>query len=106
MLKVRVILVCTLLLLAAVPTFALPLCAECNEWNTCDYIPGAIERCYSSGGACWTTPDRCSPPRSAPVLADWRVESIEINRDSITASATPQAEPKAEVRTLEVAEQK
>jgi hypothetical protein len=94
--KVRLILVCTLLLLAAVPTFALPLCQECDYWfNSCETIPGAIERCrYDwSTGTCYTTFERCSPPRTATVAAEWKVASIEMQRpslDSITITAPAQ----------------
>ena len=90
--KLRVILVCTLLVLAAVPSFALPLCQECNLQNRCETLPGAIEKCYDSGGGlyCSTTPDLCSPPLQTTVLTDWTVASIEIQRpslDSITVTA-------------------
>jgi hypothetical protein len=90
--KVRAILVCTLLLLAAVPSFARPLCAECNNWNMCESIPGSIEACYSTGSACWTEPDPCSPPRESTVLADWQVASIDVSRSSEIA-VTDSAEP-------------
>lgn len=93
--KVRVFLVCTLLLLAAVPSFALPLCQECDYWtNTCETIPGSFERCrYDwTTGECYTTFERCSIPRAAEttVLTDWTVASIEIHRpslDSVTVTA-------------------
>lgn len=102
--KFRVTLLCTLLLLAAVPSFALPLCQECNyETNLCETIPGAFERCkydYATG-FCYTTPERCSIPRAATVLTEWSVASIEIERPALdagtvaapAAAATPQAEP-------------
>lgn len=93
--KLRVIAVCTLLLLAAVPSFALPLCADCTEWNTCESIPGSsFERCrYDSSGSCYTTFERCSIPFQGTVLAEWTVASIEISRpsqDSVTVT-TPAA---------------
>lgn len=109
--KVRVILVCTLLLLAAYPLFALPVCQECDFWsNTCQTIPGAIETCkYDSAGNCYTTFDRCSVPRSeTTVLTDWKVASIEIHRpslDSITVTAPAQVAAAA-VETPEPAQQK
>lgn len=85
MMRVRVILVCTLLLLAAFPTFALPLCEDCNyEWNYCDAIPGSFERCsYDANGLCYTYPGRCSVPWGNSVAADWTVASIEISRPSL-----------------------
>ncbi len=81
--RLRVILVCTLLLLAASPSFALPVCAECIvETNTCDELPGSIERCKFNltTGLCFTTPQLCSPPRGqSTVLTDWKVASVEIS---------------------------
>ena len=102
--KVRVILVCTLLLLAAVPSFALPLCAECTEWNTCDPIPGSFERCkFDLNGFCFTTPQLCTPPRSATVLTEWQGTSVEISRPSqdsatVTASADVAEVPAAKTQ--------
>jgi hypothetical protein len=92
MMKLRVILVCTLLLLAAFPSFALPLCAECNAWNECDPVPGSYERCrYDVYGNCYTDYGRCSIPYAeTTVLADWKIVSIEISRpalDSVTVTA-------------------
>lgn len=92
--KLRVMLACTLLLLAAVPTFALPLCAHCNEWNYCESAPGDYERCYDGPGYCYTTFERCSTPyNQSTVLADYEIASIEISRpaqDSVTVT-TPAA---------------
>jgi hypothetical protein len=87
--KLRVLAVCTLLLLGAVPSFALPLCAECTSWNTCESIPGSIERCrYDLSGNCYTTFERCSVPRaSTTVLTEWKVESIEVSRPSLESIA-------------------
>ena len=92
--KLRVLLVCTLLLLAAVPSFALPVCAECNVMtNTCDELPGSIERCKFNWmtGLCFSTTERCSIPSAAStVLTDWQVASIEIERpatECVTATA-------------------
>lgn len=93
--KVRVILVCTLLLLAAVPTFALPLCAECIvETNSCEELPGSFERCKFDfvTGLCYTTPQLCSPPRAqSTVLSDYTVASVEISQattECVTAAVT------------------
>jgi hypothetical protein len=89
--KLRVILVCTLLLLAATPSFSLPLCAHCNEFNFCESASGDFEHCFVSGGVCDTDWKRCSPPlQQSTVLADWTVASIEISRpvtDSTTSAA-------------------
>jgi hypothetical protein len=96
--KGRVILVCTLLLLAAVPSFALPLCQDCNEFNQCETVSGAFERCrYDAEGNCYLNPfERCSIPSAATtVLTDWKVVTVEISRpglDSITVTAPGAAE--------------
>lgn len=108
--KLRVILVCTLLLLAAVPSFALPLCAECNfVTNECEELPGSIERCkYDLSGSCYTTPQRCSIPSAAStVLTDWKVASIEIDRPApdcvtVTAPAAMAEVPTPTPRTTEL----
>ncbi|HEX7151613.1 MAG TPA: hypothetical protein VF618_09015 [Thermoanaerobaculia bacterium] len=92
--KVRILLVCTLLLLAAVPTFALPLCGHCNESNQCQSLPGDFERCRydSATSRCYTTFERCSIPFTpSPVLTDWRVASIEISRPAPEAVTVPAA---------------
>lgn len=108
--KLRVILVCTLLL-AAVPSFALPLCAECNsQTNQCDELPGSIERCKFNTitGLCYTTFDRCSVPFAAStVLTDWKVASIEINRPEaecviVTAPAAVAEVPTPAPQTTEL----
>lgn len=111
--KIKVILVCTLLLLAAAPSFALPLCAECNEFNHCESVPGSIERCFSGSGYCYTTPDRCSPTLAASVLTEWKVASVEISRpahDTVTVTAPAAVAEanvaKSDVRTPEPAAQK
>lgn len=109
--RLRVILACTLFLLAAVPTFALPLCAHCDEWNACDSASGDTDRCfYDLSGMCKTDSGRCSIPSAATtVLTDWKVVSIEITRpaqDSFTVNApapaadipTPPAPQKTELR--------
>lgn len=97
--KVRITLVCTLLLLAAVPTFALPLCGHCNLWNQCESAPGDFERCkYDLSGNCITTWERCSIPRSdSTVLADWKVVSIETS--SVATECVTDAAPAAEAST-------
>ena len=108
--KLRVILVCTLLLVAGVPAFALPLCQDCNFQNRCEAIPGSIEVCYDSGGGlyCSTFPDPCSRPLMTTVLTEWKVVSVETSRpalDSVTVT-TPAAVARAEVRNAEPVEQK
>lgn len=90
--KLRVILACTLLLLAAVPTFALPLCKECDLNLRCQPIPGSIETCYDGPGYCYTTPEQCSRPSARTVAVDWSVASIEISHiapEPVADAATP-----------------
>ena len=104
--KSRVILVCTLLVLAAVPSFALPQCKECNASNFCSVVPGALEVCQGNGVTCDTFPNPCSRPFQGTVATEWTVTSIEISRpsrDSITVTAPA---PAAEVRDAEPAAQK
>jgi hypothetical protein len=82
----RLILACTLLLLASTPVFALPECADC-ESNVCTPGPWSIEPCdYDELGNCYTYFDRCARLATAPVLADWAVSSIEIRRPEITSN--------------------
>jgi hypothetical protein len=89
MMKLRVILVCTLLLLAASPSFALPLCQECSyQTNQCEDVSGAYERCkYDTMGNCYLDPwARCSPTLTqSTVLADWKVASIDTSCPAVNA---------------------
>ena len=94
--KLRVILACTLVLLAAVPTFALPVCKECDLNLRCQAVPGAFERCFSGVGFCDTTPDPCSPPSGRTVAVDWSVASIEISRIAPAPAADTAPAPPAE----------
>ena len=109
--KLRVLLVCTLLLLAAVPSFALPLCQACNDVrHQCDDVPGAIERCrYDTLGNCYIDFfARCTPTfTQSTVLADWKVVSIETTcatPDSVTATpaAAVAEDPMPASRTTEL----
>lgn len=93
--KLKVILVCTLLLLAAVPSFAAPQCMDCNYWNECEVGEWSYERCrYDALGNCYTTFEFCITSRAqTTVLTEWKVASIEISRpslDSVTATAPVQ----------------
>lgn len=97
--KLRVILVCMLLLLAAVPSFALDRCKECNAQNVCEVMVGAVSKCVSGPGYCIRTAENCTPSSSATVLIDWTVASTEISRpaqECTTVTAPVQA---AEVST-------
>lgn len=99
--KVRVIFVCTLLLLAAVPSFAAPQCADCTYWNTCEVGDWSIERCrYDQNGNCYTTFEYCTTRSAAStVLTEWKVSSIEISRPSLDAITVTAPAPVQEVPT-------
>src|SRR3954451_9815326 len=78
----RLILACTLLLLAAVPTFALPTCTICENEGApgqCFNDPGSAFHCKFSGGNCFTvgTPAYVGFA-GGPLLKAWNVASIEI----------------------------
>ena len=76
----RVILVCTLLLSAAVPTFAAPPCQFClDEAGPCVNDPNGV-RCRTISGVCQETSGLCISAANRPVLAQWQVASIEITR--------------------------
>jgi hypothetical protein len=78
--KLRPILVCTLLLSAAVPTFAAPPCAFClSDAGPCVNDPGGL-RCRTIGGVCQETSGVCISAANRTMLAEWQVASIEITR--------------------------
>ena len=77
----RVILVCTLLLLAVTPSFAAPTCTECLDTSTCINAPGQASRCRFLNGVCETLiTSFCVGRSETPVFAEWKVASIEISR--------------------------
>jgi len=76
----RVILVCTLLLSAAVPTFAAPPCQFClSDAGPCVNDPGGV-RCRTISGVCQELSGLCIGFANRGLLADWQVASIEITR--------------------------
>lgn len=85
----RVILVCTLLLCAAVPTFAAPPCQFClSEAGPCVNDSGGL-RCRTIGGVCQETSGLCIGFFNRPVLGEWQVASIELTRpDPVTKGLT------------------
>jgi hypothetical protein len=85
----RVILVCTLLLSAAVPALAAPPCAVClSEAGPCMNEAGGL-RCRTVGGVCTETGGTCTGFLNTPVLSEWQVTSIEITRpDPATKAVT------------------
>lgn len=110
--RVRVLLVCTLLLLAAVPSFANTNCRECDPvTNRCYFSGDAVRRCIFdvSSGTCYLDPFLyCNPTRSATVASEWKVASIEVSRPSLDpiAVAAPAAAAQPEVPGADTVEQK
>ncbi|HEX7154419.1 MAG TPA: hypothetical protein VF618_23235 [Thermoanaerobaculia bacterium] len=107
--KLRTILVCTLLLLAASPSFAAvapaPPCQACDQFNLCTRSAGSGDRCAydQATGDCYTFAWNCVGLADITVAEEWTVASIEISRpslDSITITAPAQVaevrEPKAQ----------
>lgn len=81
----RLVFVCTLLLLASAPVFALPQCGDCINNECVTPSPGSVERCgYDAMGNCEFIIGRCSPSFS-PVSAEWMVVSIDISRPEVKA---------------------
>jgi hypothetical protein len=85
----RVILVCTLLLSAAVPTFAAPPCQFClSEAGPCVNDAGGL-RCRTLSGVCTESGGLCIGFSNRPVLSEWQVASIEFTRpDPATKALT------------------
>ncbi|MEA2490813.1 MAG: hypothetical protein QOH21_2605 [Acidobacteriota bacterium] len=103
----RLILVCTLLLLASYPVFALPQCKECVN-NRCAYTGSGVEVCTVVGGMCQFNPTSpCSPfAPERPVLADWTVASVEISCPALDTEIVTTSANTAEVHAHETAEKK
>lgn len=105
----RLILVCTLLLLAASPTFAAPPCSSCIEEGAgpCVADPGSGTRCKTWTAACETLGAYCiNFIDDSSVLADWTVASIEINRPAQDSTIVTTPTAVAEIQTVEPASQK
>jgi len=81
----RLTLVCSLLLLAATPSYAI-VCRSCDgpEYPYCIDTPGSGTRCALGIDWCITKPSTyCDPEELAatsPVLAEWTVASVEVTR--------------------------
>ncbi|HYI11560.1 MAG TPA: hypothetical protein VEK57_21060 [Thermoanaerobaculia bacterium] len=102
----RLILICTLLLLASFPAFALPQCGECVS-NECVYSPYSGTPCrYNSAGCCEIYFSNCSSLAPEPVLADWTVASIEVSRPALDTEIVTTPADVDEVHTTESTEQK
>ena len=93
--KVRITLICTLLLLAAVPSFAAPPCQVCDQWGSglCASEPFSHEVCRTTSAGCKSDFGYCIGRSDTTILTEWQVASIEISRpalDSITVTAPVQ----------------
>jgi len=91
----RLVFVCTLFLLAAVPTFAAPQCLDCQfgecgpdnfEHMPCRYTASGCEN-YNSFCIGFSAAD----PAVTTVLGEWKVASIEITNETTKAVVTPSA---------------
>ncbi|HYK05938.1 MAG TPA: hypothetical protein VE974_29615 [Thermoanaerobaculia bacterium] len=104
----RLILVCTLLLLASSPVFALPQCRECINNNRCEYTGNSFEVCTVVGGMCQFDPfKRCTTfAPEQPVMADWTVASIEISRPAPDTNTVTTPADATEVPATEPAKTK
>lgn len=80
----RLTFACTLLLLAASPSFALQCdtCTEPYELQGCEATPGSGTRCWFMPDWCETRSSSCTgfSDHSTSMLAEWTVASIEISR--------------------------
>lgn len=101
----RLILACTLLLLASSPVFALPQCGECIN-NVCEYSPWSGEPCrYDSMGNCEVYFSLCSSFAPEPVLASWTVASVEISRPNLETEIVETPTDAADVCPTEITEE-
>ncbi len=102
----RLILACTLLLLASFPIFALPVCGACEN-NECAFGPYNATWCQYDSDTCVTVYGRCSPIGPKATLAsEWTVASIEISRPAVDSKIGPTPADMAEVQIPETTEQK
>jgi len=99
--KVRVLLICTLLLLAALPSFAAPPCQACDYWsNECVRDPNTGVRCRYTATGCEEYGGYCISYSHTTVLAEWKVASVEITRPTLEPQTAPAPIQVAEVRTV------
>jgi hypothetical protein len=96
----RLVLVCTVLLLAAVPSFALPPCQSCLDDAGPCYQDGGGGRCRTIGGVCNIVAGACIGFVDTTVLSEWTVASIEISHPAQNAKVvtTPSVVAQAELR--------
>ena len=96
----RVVFVCTLFLLAAVPMSAAPLCEDCIDFQ-CGPSSDFHMPCRYTGSGCENYVGRCvgftaADGSDTSLLSEWKVASIEIENALTKAVATPAAIAQAE----------
>jgi len=106
--KVRIILVCTLLLLIAAPSFAAPQCEACDYFShECYNSPGSGFRCrYTETGCEEYYGGICIGRSQSPVLAEWKVASIEVTRPAQGSKSVETPSRVAEVQNHRATAQK
>lgn len=94
--RFRVLFVCTLFLLAALPTFAAPQCQDCTEFGECG--PDGFEHlpCRYTATGCENYFKFCigfsaADPGIKTVLSEWKVASIEVTNELTQVVVTPSA---------------
>lgn len=103
----RLITLCTLFLLVAVPSFAAPPCTYCVEEGVgpCDNDPGAGTRCKWTGSSCQTIFAFCINFADETVLNEWQVASIEISRPDPAKGVTKEAAQPAAIASVDATSQ-
>lgn len=93
----RAVFVCTLFLLAALPTFAAPQCLDCNE-STGECGPEGFEHlpCRYTLTGCENYFKFCigftaADTADSTLLSEWKVASIEVTNELTTVVVTPAA---------------
>jgi hypothetical protein len=95
--RFRVLFICTLFLLAAVPTFAAPQCQDCDE-ITGECGPDGFEHmpCRYTASGCENYNKLCIGFSAADagvktVLSEWKVASVEVTNELAQVVVTPSA---------------
>ncbi|MGN6183703.1 MAG: hypothetical protein ACTHQM_08630 [Thermoanaerobaculia bacterium] len=106
--KLRIVLICTLLLMAAAPSFAAPQCEACDYyWNECYNEPYSGFRCRYTETGCEEYYGYCiGRAPQASVMAEWKVASIEVTRPTLDSKSVTTTAQVAEVRTPQTVAQK
>lgn len=94
----RVVFVCTLFMLASLPTFAAPQCLDCDEGVSFDCGPDSFEHepCRYTSSGCENYLKFCigftaADTSDSTLLSEWKVASIEVTNEQTKVVATPAA---------------